>query len=177
MNISTALAQPEVSALAECEAVIQRGVDAFLDVGNALLRIRDEQLYRAEFPTFEEYCLKRWQFTRPNAYRLIAAAKVVGHLSPIGDIPSSESVCRPLTVLPPPKQREAWEAAVTASPNGQPTARQVAEAVSDLTPRYVPENGLQYAAMAIASLSKIQRNDLQRQKAFNQVERWIETNR
>jgi hypothetical protein len=54
-----------------------------------------------------QYCLKRWQFTRTSADRLIAAAAVTGRLTPMGVIPSSERVVRPLTGLPPAQQRAA----------------------------------------------------------------------
>ena len=40
------------------------------------------------------------------------AAKVVGHLSPMGDIlPASERQARPLTRLEPAQQHEAWQEA------------------------------------------------------------------
>ena len=55
------LAALEICTLAECEDVINRGLATFVEVGNALLRIRDERLYRAEFGTFEAYCRQRWQ--------------------------------------------------------------------------------------------------------------------
>jgi hypothetical protein len=186
---STALTKIEVSSLAECEAVIQRGVETFLEVGNALLRIRDERLYRAEFANFHEYCLQRWQFTRRSADRLISAAAVTGQLRPIGLIPSSESVARPLTGLPPAQQREAWQAAVADSPGGQPTAKQVTAAVSKIVPIagygsgkearvfYRSDNGHDCAVAAIQCLSEIDPRARDRETAFDEVNRWIEKNR
>jgi len=32
--------------------------------------------------TFEQYCAKRWSISRSQAYRMIQAAEVVGHLAP-----------------------------------------------------------------------------------------------
>lgn len=69
------------AGLAECEAVIQRSMDAFLDAGRALIRIRDEGLYRARYQTFERYCQKRWGFTRQRAQQLTAAAEVISIVS------------------------------------------------------------------------------------------------
>jgi hypothetical protein len=48
-------------ALAQCEGVIERGMKSFIEVGTALLKIRDERLYRENYGTFEEYCRKRWK--------------------------------------------------------------------------------------------------------------------
>ncbi len=62
---SLVLEGEEASTLAECEAVIEKGMDTFLEVGNALLRIRDERLYRVGFSTFQEYCQARWQMGAP----------------------------------------------------------------------------------------------------------------
>ena len=71
--------------LTECEDIIARGMATFVEVGQALLEIRDHRLYRkAGFGTFDLYCRKRWGWSRSYAHRHIQAAKVVG-LLPIGD--------------------------------------------------------------------------------------------
>jgi hypothetical protein len=46
----------ESKRLASCEQVIQEGIDTFVDLGNALLEIRDGRLYRDEFHDFQTYC-------------------------------------------------------------------------------------------------------------------------
>jgi hypothetical protein len=38
----------EARTLAECEGVIGRGLETFLEVGNALFKIRDGRLYRPD---------------------------------------------------------------------------------------------------------------------------------
>jgi len=95
--------QPPTAAapvtLAECEAVIERGLATFLEVGQALLCIRDERLYRESHGTFEAYCRERWGMSRAHAYRQIGAAGVAGILSPIGDTPATEAVARELAPL------------------------------------------------------------------------------
>src|SRR3954468_15009600 len=108
----------------QLELVIERGLHTFVEVGQALLEIRDRKLYRAEYPTFEEYCKQRWGWSKSHVNRQIDAAGVIQNLTPIGVIPQHESQARPLTSLPPDDQRAAWEAAVAA--NGpQPTAKQI----------------------------------------------------
>lgn len=128
----TILDRSEAGELVECEAVIERGLATFYDVGTALLKIRDERLYRSTHDTFEDYCRGRWQMSRPQAYRLIEAAAIAENLSPIGDKPTHESQIRPLTGLEPEQQRTVWEQAVSES-GGQPTAIHVEEVKKNLT--------------------------------------------
>lgn len=130
MITTPAVAAPEKSALAECEAVIARGMDTFVEVGNALMNIREERLYRAEFGTFQEYCEARWSMSDRHARRMIDAAEVADNIGsgPMG--PVSERQARPLAILPPEQQCEAWQSAVESAPDHKPTAKHVAAAVA-----------------------------------------------
>jgi hypothetical protein len=121
------ISHAERDSLSTCEAIIERGLRSFYEVGAALTRIRDERLYRATYGTFEEYCLKRWNWGKAYAYRQIAAAEVVANLSPIGDVPQTESQARPLVGLRPQEQRVVWGKAVEESKGKQPTAAKVEE--------------------------------------------------
>ena len=110
----------------------------FVEVGQALARIRDEDLYReAGYHTFEVYCRERWDMSRPYAYQQIAAASVV---SAIADKqlppPSNEAQARELTKLPEADRLKAWRDAVKASDStGVPvTARLVREMVKQRLP-------------------------------------------
>lgn len=82
------LATAERSELEQCEEVIREGLAHFLAVGNALVKIRDARLYRAEFATFEDYCKERWGISRPRAYELMGASETIGELSAIADTSS-----------------------------------------------------------------------------------------
>ncbi len=62
--------------LAELEKTIARGKKTFVEVGLALAEIRDLRLYRREYGGFEEYCRKKWGWTKQHAYRLIEAAPI-----------------------------------------------------------------------------------------------------
>src|SRR5260221_9150040 len=130
--MAAVLSPKESTRLEKCEAVIERGLQTFVEVGNALLEIRDSRLYRHEFATFEDYCRDQWQMSRRHVNRLIASAEVAGNLGPIGPIPQSESQIRPLTGLETEEQREAWNQAVNDSSNGKPTAKDVEAAVDRL---------------------------------------------
>jgi len=125
------LPSSERAELARCEGIIERGLRTFTEVGNALLRIRDGRLYRAEFATFEAYCRERWGMRHNYADRLIRAAVTVTNLVPTGTIPSSERQARPLTRLAPEQQAPAWQRAVETAPDGKVTAAHVRKVVDE----------------------------------------------
>lgn len=126
----------EQHELERCEIVIQQGLETFIEVGTALMIIRDKRLYRVDFGTFEEYCRERWGVEKSQTYRLIDAAKVVSNLSPIGEVlPRTESQARPLAKLEPELQREAW-AEVVRDNGPNITAAKVEEVVD----RWKPAN-------------------------------------
>jgi len=117
----------------ELESVIDVGLKTFVDVGNALLEIRDSRLYRAQWGTFDEYCRERWGMAKSRAYQLIDAAQVSANVSTVVDIlPVSERQARPLTRLEPEKQREAWQTAVETAPGGKVTATHVRSVVDTM---------------------------------------------
>jgi hypothetical protein len=93
--------------LAVLEATIERGLQTFIEVGKALLEIRDDRLYRQQgFTTFEAYCQERWNWSHRHANRQIEAARVVQNLGPIGPKPKNEAQARELARLPVEQQRE-----------------------------------------------------------------------
>lgn len=130
-----ALAAPSV-ALAALEARIEHGLATFVQVGEALLEIRDRRLYReAGFAEFDAYCRARWGWQRARSYRLMDGAKVVRVLSPIGDTPTNEAQARELVPVlrdeGPEAVAEVWEQAQEAAPNGKVTAEVVRDVVRE----------------------------------------------
>lgn len=125
--MSTALTQAESLSLKAHEGVIERGLNTFVEVGNALAAIRNERLYRDSHKTFEAYCQERWGMSRPQAYRLIESAEVLSSLSPIGDKITTESQARELAKLSPEQRPEVYREAVATAPNGKVTAKHIAE--------------------------------------------------
>jgi hypothetical protein len=128
----TALTSAEQRRLQEFETTIERGLQTFYEVGYALAEIREQRLYRAEYGTFEDYCVERWKMRRAQANRLITASEVMENLDPIGSKPTNEAQTRPLAKLPAEEQGPAWEEAVERS-GGKPTARHVEEVVKERT--------------------------------------------
>ena len=105
----------ERNELERCEVVIKQGLKTFVEVGQALMLIRDKRLYRSEFGTFEDYCRQKWNMVQQSATRLIRAAETITILEsePIGSLlPQTESQARPLTKLEPELQAEAWQQVV-----------------------------------------------------------------
>lgn len=129
-----------VRSLAECEEVIERGLATFVEVGEALLEIRDSRLYRETHDTFEFYCRERWGFTDRRARQFMDAADIVAIAAVPTEtgtiVPLRESVARELVPLraEPEELRDAWAEAVEQH-GPQPTAAEVREVVEERKPR------------------------------------------
>ncbi len=78
--------------LRELEDVIEGGLLSFLDIGYALLEIKDRQLYSAQSPTFEFYCLSRWKPSRAYLQRHLDAAMATHQL--FRDLPENGALAR-----------------------------------------------------------------------------------
>lgn len=133
MSTISDLTITEQHELERCEVVIKQGLETFLEVGQALMTIRDKRLYRLEFGTFEDYCRERWGMSRIHAHRMIEASEVVSNVLPMGNIPRTERQARPLTKLEPELQQKAWEQVVQESPD-KITAKRVEEVVEQWKP-------------------------------------------
>jgi protein gp37 len=125
----------EQARLIELERIIDRGQAAFVEVGNALLEIRKDRLYRIEFDTFEDYCRERWEMARRTAYQLMSGAEVFENVRNCAQSnPTHESQMRPLTQLEPEEQRSVWQRAQGTAPDGKITAAHV-KAVIEHVPK------------------------------------------
>lgn len=131
-NANSQLNATEEVRLKELEAVIERGLETFYEVGIALEEIREKKLYRETHSSFEAYCRDKWGIARQTANRFIGAARVRENLEPMGSkIPTKERQVRPLTQLTPELQLEIWKQAVSNAPNGIPTAAAVQRLVDE----------------------------------------------
>jgi hypothetical protein len=107
----------ESSRLVDLEGVIERGLSTFVEVGEALLEIRDARLYRLTHGTFEDYCRERWGLGVSRTHQLMDAAKVVRLTSTMVEVPS-ERVARELV----PVMREDPEAVALVMSEAQDRA-------------------------------------------------------
>jgi hypothetical protein len=122
----------ESARLVQLERTIETGMTTFVEVGNALMEIRDSKLYRVEYKTFEAYCREKWGMSRRVAYFQIEGARAVKNVNKCSQIaPQNEAQARPLTKIPAAKQPEVWAKAVEIADGNQPTARQVEQAVRE----------------------------------------------
>jgi len=133
MTKTLATTEAEATRFAELESVIAGGLQTFVEVGAALLEIRDIRLYRASHRTFEAYCRERWGMSRTHANRTIRAAEVAGVLAPIGVTPTNEAQARELSPLLADKAELAvtWQDLQAES---DLTGRRIRQAVKDRRP-------------------------------------------
>jgi hypothetical protein len=120
----------------KCQVNSTSGLKTFVEVGQALMLIRDKRLYRAEFGTFKNYCEEKWGFKESRVYQLIQSSEVVGNLENSTKVefsPQSETHIRPLTKLEPELQAEAWQK--TVEQHGENiTQKKVEEVVKEFVP-------------------------------------------
>lgn len=101
------------------------------------MEIRKEGLYKVknggEYQTFEAYCKGSWDFNSSRARQLITATETMENIKSVTIVtPATESQARPLAKLEPEQQREAWKKAVETAPEGEVTAAQIEENISDV---------------------------------------------
>lgn len=139
-NIEKKLTVAEWAELKALETVIKTGQQAFRDVGNALLTVKEKKLYREKFATFDEYCETKWGWTRQRAYQLIEATKAVASLpakcQPLVD---NERTAREVAKLPEPARAAVVVAAAEA---GHVTAAAIREAAKPVETHDVDKTGM-----------------------------------
>lgn len=87
------LALMQVSELKERETIIERGKQAFIEVGQALMEIRERGGFKiAGFDTFETYCRERWGFDKTSASDYIGSAQVAGLLGKPNNLNHTKAV-------------------------------------------------------------------------------------
>lgn len=115
-----ALSVKEQSELIHLERIIEAGLQTFIEVGTALLAIREQGLYK-DFGTFEMYCSERWDLGRRRAYQLMDAAEVALNVNYSSHDKPHETHLRPLVPLEPHEQRIVWEVVQQTAPAGKVT--------------------------------------------------------
>lgn len=111
------LSKDDRQTLAVNERIVRDNLGAFVEVGQALLTIKEKELYRETHSNFNAYCQATFDFGKAYAYRLIGAAEVMEELknekSPIGDkwMPKTESQVRELLKVPKDQRVKALKLA------------------------------------------------------------------
>lgn len=149
-----ALSPAEARHLQALERRIEKGLKTFVEVGLALLEIRDKQLFRLSHTSFEAYCRDRWSMDRQRAYQLMGAAEVAQILPP--DSVANESQARelvPVMNADPALVPKVWDAVVAS--NEPVTAQVIREAVRKVTGDVVDSNGRAQPAAPITATVKL----------------------
>ena len=168
---------PESARLIELEKVVVAGLQSWIEVGEALIEIRDSRLYRIEAGTFEEYCQSRFKMGKAHAHRLMTAAPIAKDLSPIGDI--KESVIREIAKVAPERRAEVFAAATESAAGHVPTAREIKQVV-EMDNATIPDppkrsdvikldEALRIWLVAKSHLDKINKEDESRREVLRQV--------
>lgn len=112
--------------LAELEQVIDRGLRSYVEVGEALAKVRNSEVYKAIADTFEDYCKIRWGLSRTRSWELISGAETTFAIANADDaapLPANEAQARALNGLDGPAaaatmckaQEEAGDKPLTAA--------------------------------------------------------------
>ena len=107
-NPDNTLTSAEVEHLDTLEAIVQRGLDADLQLGNALAEISDASFYRGTHQTLDAYLRDRWGISRAPDNQVSQAAEFAAPSSIEVELlgPAPEPVERPLA----PARAEGHEA-------------------------------------------------------------------
>ncbi|MBT9316257.1 DNA N-6-adenine-methyltransferase [Leptothoe spongobia] len=102
IETSVVLSPEQIETYLELKQVIQDKLDAFIDVGMALARIRQEKLYKADFGTWPDFCASFKSLRYPEglssgrADQLIRAAEASVLIEDIELPPLNEAILREL---------------------------------------------------------------------------------
>ncbi|MCK5097442.1 MAG: hypothetical protein KAR45_05030 [Desulfobacteraceae bacterium] len=140
-DITTELTDTEQVRLQECEQVIKKGFNTFIEVGEALAEIRDNRLYRETHKEFKKYFKDVWDLSESYAYRQIDGAQTVKFLKTKTrqlasfpkenlPLPINEAQTRPLTRLKPDDQVKAWGVVVDILIDGPPGGKLTAALIN-----------------------------------------------
>lgn len=166
-EILAPLTDAERAAFVEREAIIQARIRNFIDVGTALMDIRDHRLYRDDYDTFEAYCRERWGFVASRARQLISAAELTLEIATTVTLPNERTArallsfpeaARPVIAAAAQAQAEAFSRPLTAG---------IIEAVGDVVMQAVTTGAIDVNGEATAlqgALSEAVAETLQRRQ-------------
>lgn len=134
--MSEELTTQESKEYARCNKIIKKNKSAFVKCGLALSTVFTQKLWRQNYKTFEEYCLKEHGFKKSQAYRMVDAVKTI-EFSPIGENIENEGQAREFKDIPPGQHAEVIDMAV--GKNGKLTAAAIKKAAEKVAKANVIE--------------------------------------
>lgn len=126
----TGLTTAETNDKAALMTRVRNGLDTWVEVGTALMELRDRKLWRDEAPDFTSFCQTHFGFTRRRADQLIAASAAVlevTHNAPhvvdnagfgtiVPSAPANEAQAREVAKAPVGKRAETFRKAAETAP-------------------------------------------------------------
>lgn len=121
---------------AEAQECVNRIKGRIENIRRNLIELYEREGWKAlGYASWRECVIREFGQSEAYLYRQLAAARIEANLSPTGEIGKlPERQVRPLTALPPEKQREAWKQVVERYP-GQVTSERVQEVVDEMRGR------------------------------------------
>ena len=131
-NASITTPQSKMQELETLEKTIQHGMEACASAFEALLQIRDKELYKLRgYESFADYCRSELHIGKSQAYRLIKHMVTCKALNVPSDA-VSEKVTRSLSgIKDKEEQRKVWEEAITENGGKYPASRVMEQKVKD----------------------------------------------
>lgn len=154
-RLPATLTPKEFDRLGELESEFEGLQPSFERAAEILLEIRDKQLYRQHFRTFDAYCQRRWKMGARRGRQITDHARTVKNLQEAMEgtengnrgsshdwaklpVPTNERQTRSISSLPADEQRQVWDEAVKDAGGKAPTGKQVQAAKEKLKPRIPP---------------------------------------
>ena len=117
----------EKQELQQLEQTIATNLTGTFELAAALMKIRDQKLYRVEYSTFEEYCRKRWDYSPSYCHRLAQMNEVMVDLKTNDEIaaalPRNESQARIFNDLEKDERIQLAEKVQEETGDHPPTAK------------------------------------------------------
>jgi hypothetical protein len=157
MNSSslTASGPDDSGRLNHLEGIIRAGKQTFLEVGEALLQIMQDRLYRVKgFGSFAEYTETVWRFKKSQAYNFMQAAAVINELPPgVSTIVEkmNPSQVRELVKVPKEQREAVVKDAVSKAKSGgrKLTAKDITRAAKPESVAVVAEQSAQAVVVTV----------------------------
>jgi hypothetical protein len=136
MNDLTTVEQNRLESL---EETIEKGMRSFIAVGMALGEIKEKRLYRAQYDSFDTYCMERWSFTASRGRQLMSAVEALASLPEELPQPDNAAQAHALSRVPEEDRAEVWnevlsgDAPVTAAEIRSVAERRAEEREASLT--------------------------------------------
>lgn len=128
----TQLTAKDLNDLTQLEAIISSGEQTFLKVGLAVEEIRSRRLYLKDYTSFEEYCSKRWNWTRQRMHQIISSAEIVNSLpSYCQPLVDTERTARAIKKVPAESRERVITEAAAAGKVTSKTISDIAASISE----------------------------------------------